>query len=85
MAISQAERRRRILSGLMSTLRRLQMWSQRIDIWRGSTDEEVRKLAETIQEGIGHLQELTLLLGYKIEGIDVLDSEDEDEENEDEE
>jgi len=61
------------------------MWSQRIDIWRGSTDEEVRKLAETIQEGIGHLQELTLLLGYKIEGIDVLDSEDEDEENEDEE
>jgi hypothetical protein len=61
------------------------MWAQRIDMWQGSTDQEVRELAETILEGIGHLQELTLLLGYKIEGIDVLDAEDEDEENEDEE
>jgi hypothetical protein len=40
-------------------------------MWCGVEDPQIRALAETIQEGIGHLQELTLLLGYKIEGVDV--------------
>jgi hypothetical protein len=52
------------------------MWAQRIDMWCGADDSEVRELAETIQEGIGHLQELTLLLGYKIEGLDIGGEED---------
>jgi hypothetical protein len=49
-------------------------------MWCGADDPEVRQLAETIQEGIGHLQELTLLLGYKIEGVDVLETEEDGEE-----
>jgi hypothetical protein len=56
------------------------MWAQRIDMWCGADDQEVRALAETIQEGVGHLQELTLLLGYKIEGVDVLETEEDGEE-----
>jgi hypothetical protein len=55
----------------MSTLRRLSVWVERIKIWEDAEEQDIAKLCQTIDAGIAALQELILLLAYRLEGIDV--------------
>jgi hypothetical protein len=71
MPISHAERYRRTISGLMSTLRRLGTWTERVREWTNTDEEDVRELCQGIDAGVAALQELILLLAYRLEGVDI--------------
>jgi hypothetical protein len=60
----------------MSTLRRLGTWTERVREWTNTDEEDVRELCQGIDAGVAALQELILVLAYRLEGIDVGGGED---------
>jgi len=61
----------------MSTLRRLSVWTERIKVWEDAEEQDIAKLCQTINAGIAALQELIVMLAYRLEGVDMPDVESE--------